>query len=692
MLRLFIATICNICIFSNIHRESFYEEIKKINFNDVKSDILAMFTDSKDFWPADYGSYAPFFIRLAWHCAGSYRQSDGRGGCDGARQRFDPERSWDDNTNLDKARKLLLPIKEKYGKGLSWGDLILFTGNTAIESMNCPVMGFCAGRIDDVDGSDSQLLGPTQEQEALHPCEVNGQCKSPLGATTIGLIYVNPEGPMGKPIPEESRHDVRDTFGRMSMNDSETVALIGGGHSFGKTHGACTSGPGQRPSENETHPWEGTCGGDGKGKNTFTSGFEGSWTSTPLKFGNSYFNNLLNYNWTVHIGSGGHNQWRVSPSSKKGCPFKTSPVAPNVDGNGTQDIMMLTSDISLTKDPIYLNIIKLYAENLTLFASDFSHAWYKLCTRDMGPVSRCFGDNVPPAQPFQYPLPEPSKNQPDWNLVRKAIIEVMHNESDVLKPDYNNTKAHYGGWFVKLAWQCASTFRQTDYLGGCNGARIRFSPQKDWSQNKAMNDVLKVLQQVKEKFVILSWADLIVLAGTTALEEASGMNYDFCGGRSDALDGAGSEFLNQNNYPNLISEFKDRKTLMGLTNREMVALNSRIRGKMSQSSQGYNGTWMGDSWGNEYFKLLLEEKWVPINENEFRSDKKDNIYMMSSDLVMLYDAPLLAIVQEYACDNTLLMNEFREAWTKLMNSDRFDGPVHNLCDKKRENILKFLDN
>ena len=670
-----------ICVFANNPREIFYEELKKIDFISVKSDLLALFTNSKDFWPADYGSYAPLIVRLAWHCAGSYRQSDGRGGCDGARQRFDPERSWDDNTNLDKARKLLVPIKEKYGPGLSWGDLIILAGNTAIESMNGPVFGFCAGRIDDADGTDSHLLGPTAEQEIIHPCPVNGKCKPPLGATTIGLIYVNPEGPMGKPCPYGSSHNVRDTFGRMSMNDSETVALIGGGHSFGKTHGACPSGPGKRPSEDEANPWNGTCG-DGKGINSFTSGFEGSWTSNPLQFNNTYFHNLLNYDWEVQVGPGGHHQWRVSKSGEK-----RSPVSPNVDGRGVQDIMMLTSDISLTKDPKYLEIVKLYASNLSLFASDFSHAWYKLVTRDMGPVSRCFGDNVPPAQPFQYPLPKPSDVQPDWKLVRQSIIDLMYKESDILKPDYIENKPNHGGWFVKLAWQCASTFRQTDYLGGCNGARIRFSPQKDWAENVGMNNVLMLLETVKQSFGDnLSWADLIVLAGNIALEEASGMSYDFCSGRSDATDGSGSEFLNMNTYPNLLTELKDRKTIMGLTNREMIALLGRIRGGNSQITLGYKGTWMLNKWNNEYFKLLIEETWVKISDNEFKSYTRENIYIMASDHVLLYDAPLLAIVQEFASDNNLFMNEFRRAWTKLMNIDRFDGPVKNLCDKKEEQI------
>ena len=677
ILTLFSATLIKIFILSNIHKETYYEKLKTIDFISVKKDILFMLTDSKDFWPADYGSYAPFFVRLAWHCAGSYRESDGRGGCDGARIRYDPERSWDDNTNLDKAIKLLLPIKLKYGQGLSWGDLIILSGNTAIESMDGPVLGFCAGRYDDPDGSDSILLGPSKEQETLNPCPINGQCKSPLGSTTIGLIYVNPEGPMGIPSPEGSAKEIRDIFKRMSMNDRETVALIGGGHSFGKSHGACPLGAGKRPSEDEVNPWKGICGKNGLGKNSFTSGFEGSWTTKPLNFDNSYFKNLLNYNWEVYKGPGGRFQWRVSKLSNK-----SSPLSPTVDGKGKQSIMMLTADISLIRDSSYLNIVKSYAKDLKLFSSDFSHAWYKLTTRDMGPVTRCFGENVLPPQPFQYPLPEASSYQPNWMLVKKAIIELMNMEFDVLKPDYNNGKPYYGGWFVRLAWQCASTFRKTDYLGGCNGARIRFSPQKDWSENVAMNDVLLILKAVKDKFGDnLSWSDLIVLAGTAALEEASGLKYKFCGGRSDSLDGAGSELLKTKNYPNLLDEFKDRTAIMGLTTREMIALTGRIRGGESQIKLGYNGTWMGKAWNNEFFKILIGEKWKVADQKELVSESNNNIYIMKSDQILLYDASLKNILVEFAGDNEMFMNEFREAWTKLMNSDRFDGPFNNICNK-----------
>jgi len=346
--------------------------------------------------------------------------------------------------------------------------------------------------------------------------------------------------------------------------------------------------------------------------------------------------------------------------------------------------MMLTSDISLTRDPKYLALVQLFSNDQTLLGYEFSHAWYKLMTRDMGPVERCFGSLTAPPQPFQYPLPAPSKDQPYWRSVKESIKQVMHTKSDILVPDTVSGNITYGSYFVKLSYQCASSFRRTDNTGGCNGARIRFAPQKDWSENIGTDQVLSLLKPVKDQFGdILSWADLIVLAGTTALEEASGLTYDFCGGRSDATDGLGWESLKGLTYQDKFLEFKDKAELMGMTAREMVALFGKIRGSESQKKLGYKGSWMTDKWDNQYFKLLINEKWTHINDKEVKADGKE-LYMTAGDVTLLYNATLLSIVQEYAQDNATFQNEFKAAWTKLMNADRFDGPVNNKCDKKSE--------
>jgi catalase (peroxidase I) len=353
----------------------------ELDIGAVQEDLKKLMTDSQDWWPADYGNYGPFFIRLAWHCSGSYRETDGRGGCSGGRQRFDPERSWEDNTNLDKARRLLWPIKEKYGLGLSWGDLFVMAGTTAIESMGGPTLGVCVGRVDDEDGSRSEGLMPSD----AHPCTKDGDCEKPMGATTVGLIYVNPEGPMGNPIPDQSALQIRDTFARMGMNDEETVALIGGGHTFGKTHGACDKGAGLSPAETEaaggngdTEAWQGNCG-TGKGKDTFTSGQEGAWTTNPTKWDNSYFRNLLQWKWDVHKGPGGHYQWKVDSAYP--------PQAPDAHVEGAnQDIMMFTSDMALLEDPAdkYQALVKEFASNPAKLDEVFAKAWHKLTTRAFG--------------------------------------------------------------------------------------------------------------------------------------------------------------------------------------------------------------------------------------------------------------------------------------------------------------------
>lgn len=648
--------------------EGHAEALKDLDIDAVKKDIIAMLTNSQDFWPADYGNYGPFFVRQAWHCAGSYRTSDGRGGCDGARQRFEPERSWDDNTNLDKAKTLLWPIKQKYGVGLSWGDLIILAGTTAIESMGGPVLGFCAGRVDDADGTWSLELGPSPQQEFFAPCPVNGQCKLPLGSSTVGLIYVNPEGPMGVPNPIESAGQVRDTFGRMSMNDSETVALIGGGHAFGKAHGACPNGAGPSPKEDPANPWPGMCG-SGKGPDTFTSGFEGAWSTQPTVWTNNYFTELLNNDWSVHIGPGGHNQW---------------------NGSNTKNIMMLTTDISLLNDPMnsYQQLVKLYAQNITELNNAFSHAWYKLTTRDMGPVTRCSGKYVPPAQPFQFPLPDTPDTLADFNQVKDAILFAMSTSNkDILPPDLTpGGDPYYGGVFVQLAYQCASTFRVTDYLGGCNGARIRFSPQKDWPVNVALDKALQLLDSVKKQFGSgLSWADLIVLAGSVALEQATGLEVPFCAGRTDATDGVKHLQPNGNgNYSLSIDYYREKMTLVGLTAREDTALAARLRSDLQMQRVGFSGSWsdVPNVLSNAYFQTLLSETWdanaAASGKLQYKARGK-SIYMTPEDLLLRWDPEFLAISQEFASNNTAFLSAFVPAWTKLMNADRFASSTTNLC-------------
>lgn len=354
--------------------EAHAEAVQTLNIDDVIADLQTRLTDSHPCWPADFGNYGPLFVRLAWHCSGSYRESDGVGGCGGGRQRFEPERSWDDNTNLDKARALLNPIKAKYGDALSWGDLIVAAGTTALRSMGAPITQLCFGRIDDQDGARSLDLGPSQEQQEVAPCEVNGACTSPLGSTTVGLIYVNPEGPVdqegGTPDPSPSRsvEGVRDTFERMGHSDRATVALIGGGHAIGKVHGACPSGPGRAPAETfaddpngVTMPWVGECGGNGKGPNTFTSGFEGQWTSTPLQWSNKFFKDLLHEEWEVWDGPGGHKQWRIASGNES-----------------VGHLMRLTTDMSLLEDEHYRSLVEEYASDMDVFNRDFDDAWSEL--------------------------------------------------------------------------------------------------------------------------------------------------------------------------------------------------------------------------------------------------------------------------------------------------------------------------
>lgn len=637
-----------------------YANCDVVDFTAVKKDITALLTNSQDFWPADFGHYGGFFIRLAWHCNGSYRKSDGRGGCDGGRIRHLPERAWADNTNLDKALDLLAPIKQKYGAALSWGDLITLAGTTAIESMGGPVLGFCGGRTDDVDGTDSVELGPSNEQDAIAHCEVNGDCKSPLGPTTIGLIYVNPEGPMGVPDPAGSAPQIRDTFGRMGMDDRETVALIGGGHAFGKTHGACPTGPGPDPIQAPDAPWPGTCGSGalkGKGNNTFTSGFEGAWTFTPTKWGNGYFKGLTGLKWEKFTGPGNHNQWRPVPD--------TNPP-----------VRMLTADIALLHDDKYKAIATEFASNITALNEAFSHAWYKLTSRDMGPVGRCKGKLVPPAQPFQNPLPDsPAPNTlPNFDVVRQRVKDLLNKDISGLTSDKVGGKSYNGALFVHLAYQCAATFRITDYAGGCNGAKIRFSPQKDWEGNAGLDTVIAALEPIKKDFPTLSTADLVVIAGQVALEQAGSEKIEFIGGRVDAKDGANVEQLAPRKYyPNPLVAVRDDRKVRGLSEYEYVALAGRPRSAVQQKRLGFKGTFTDkiSTVSNEFFKVLVSNKWVKVGDHEYQAEGK-NIFMQDTDVALIWDSTYKAIVQLFASDVAIFKHVFAQAWNTLMTADHFN--------------------
>eukprot|EP00760_Papus_ankaliazontas_P019019 PhM_4_TR17829/c0_g1_i1/m.68925/K03782/katG; catalase-peroxidase len=640
-----------------------------LDWDSVKQDIKALLTESKPFWPADYGNYGPFFVRQAWHCSGSYRSSDGLGGCDGARQRFNPELSWADNTNLDKAKTLLWPIKQKYGLGLSWGDLIVLAGTTAIETMGGPVLGFCGGRIDDDNGDWSKLLGPTKQQEARHPCPVNGKCPvPPFGTSTIGLIYVNPEGPMGVPDPAGSAPEVRLTFGTMGMNDTETVALIGGGHTFGKTHGACPAGPGPSPKEDPSNPWPGLCP-----NGTFTSGFEGAWTTTPTKWSNEYFRSLASKTFSKAKGPGGHYQWSPSDATP---------------------IIMLTTDISLTVDGVYNGLVQKYANDISAMENDFKHAWYKLVSRDMGPVSRCSGPWVPPAQEFQYPLPAAPTNPPNFDDVANDIAAAMRTKNPALAPDtLEDGTAYYGAVFTTLAWQCAATFRVADYIGGCNGARIRLAPQSTWATNVAMDKALDVLASVKNKYGDnLSWADTIVLAGNVALRNAAGtntaFNITFCGGRSDATTAIPEMYLTSmvGNYSMTLQNMKDEQMRLALTDAQYVALQARLRSPGQLSRLGYTNVAAlnrPNVLSNAYFNTLLSSKWTPVVDahsgETVHVASSGNVVALQTDVNLVYHAPYLAHVRDFASDNQYFLTTFAAAWTRLMNADRFNGSTGNVC-------------
>jgi len=654
--------------------KSYGELVEKLDWEQVRSDLRQLYRSSNSNWPADYGHYGGLFVRLAWHCSGSYRQSDGRGGCEGGNQRFEPERSWADNTNLDKARSLLTPIKLKYGQGLSWGDLFILAGTEAIKDMGGPVLGFCAGRIDNVDNSQTRLLGPTMEQKELYECEVDGDCKEPLGQNTMGLIYVNPEGPFGVPDAQGAADTIRDVFGRMTMDDRENVALIGGGHTFGKAHGACPDGAGPSPAEDENDPYPGNCG-TGRGNDAFTSGFEGPWTANPVQWDNTYMKNLVDYEWEAWMGPGGRWQWRpkIDRNDKRqkwdeSFAIPRAPPPYPAGNNETQEIMMMTTDVGLIVDPEYRKYVHEFAEDEDAFANAFQDVWYKLTSRDMGPATRCTGPYVPPPQNFQHPLPDPPTELADMTKVEAALERILSTSSSV--NDIHQQQKQHASEFIRLAWQCANTFRITDYLGGCNGARIRYSPGKDWESNIGLNKTLELINPVKTQFGEgLSWADLIVMAGNVGLKSiinasankrVNDNNYNnvvvpFCPGRTDAEDGSGWDALafgNDQVLPDSVGALLEINQRRGLIPKEFVVL----------------------SWTFYYPSYEVSTKY--LRDILISSEPCEDVVTCG-----LLNHPELRVWTDYYVEvgDAIFIEDLIKVWTKLMTADCFDGPTGNLC-------------
>ena len=678
------------------------EAFESLDLEAVKADLETVMADSKDWWPADYGHYGPLFIRMAWHSAGTYRTADGRGGAAGGRQRLPPLDSWPDNVNLDKARRLLWPIKKKYGRKLSWADLIVLAGNVALESMGFETFGFAGGREDDYTPDEAVDWGPEDQWEMTSEerFDEDGSLRGPLGNTVMGLIYVNPEGPNGEPDPEKSAKNIRESFSRMAMNDEETVALIAGGHTFGKVHGAdepeghMGPEPAAAPIEEQGLGWDNDFG-EGKGPDTITSGIEGPWNTTPTQWDMSYINNLLSYDWEPERGPGGAWQWTTTGG-------ELDAAAPGVqDPENKEDVMMLTTDVALKKDPDYKAILERFREDPAAFQSAFAKAWYKLIHRDMGPPARFRGPEVPDeVMIWQDPVPDA-----DYDLIGDAAITEL--KEAVLASDLTVSQ------LVKTAWAAASTYRDSDKRGGANGARIRLEPQRSWEVNEPdeLTDVLAVLESIQRDFndgrsddVRVSLADLIVLGGNAAVEEAaSRAGYDvtvpFEPGRTDATaeqtDVESFEALEPDadgfrNYVGEDAEWKqeehlvDRADLLNLSASEMTALVGGLRALGANYDDSELGIFT-DSPGtltNDFFQTVLDMsyEWEPVSEDreafELRDRETGAVDYRGSrvDLIFGSNARLRALSTVYGSDEAeeMLVEDFVDAWHKVMAADRFD--------------------
>ena len=655
------------------------EEFKKLDYKALKKDLNDLMTDTQDWWPADYGHYGPFFIRMTWHAAGTYRTSDGRGGGGTGDQRFAPLNSWPDNGNLDKARRLLWPVKQKYGNKISWADLFILTGNVAIESMGGKTFGFSGGRPDIWSPPEDIYWG--KENEWLENKRYSGdrELEMPLGAVQMGLIYVNPQGPDGNPDPLASAKDIRETFARMAMNDEETVALTAGGHTFGKAHGA--SDPdvyvGPEPEgaaiEEMGLGWKNTYA-SGKGRDTITSGIEGAWTANPTKWDNGYFDLLLGYEWELVKSPAGAHQWHaINP--------KQEDLAPDAqDGSIKVPTMMTTADMAMREDPAYKVISKRFHENPDQFQDAFARAWFKLLHRDMGPKTRYLGPEVPEEELiWQDPIPAGSDNY-DIESVKTLI-----KNSDLTVQE-----------MVETAWASASTFRSTDMRGGANGSRIRLEPQKNWEVNKPnqLSKVLNILEGIALE-AGASIADVIVLAGNVGIEQASGKTLEFSPGRGDATQENTDEesfavlepfvdgFRNfqKKDYGIKPEEMMlDKAQIMGLTAPEMTVLLGGMR-SLGISSDGHGiFTEPSGKLSNDFFVKLLDMgvEWKPTGSNVYEATDRSTSQKVRTatrvDLAFGSNSQLRAITEVYASNDSQnkFVEDFIASWNKVMNLDRFD--------------------
>jgi len=679
---------------------NYAEAFKSLDLKALKKDIFELMTTSQDWWPADYGHYGPFFIRMAWHSAGTYRIADGRGGGGFGTQRFAPLNSWPDNANLDKARFLLWPIKQKYGKKISWADLMILTGNCALESMGFKTFGFAGGRADVWEPAEDVYWGSEGEWLGDKRYTGNRELENPLGAVQMGLIYVNPEGPNGNPDPLAAAYDIRETFGRMAMNDYETVALIAGGHSFGKSHGAADPGKhiGREPEgagiEEMGFGWKNSFG-TGNAGDTITSGLEGAWTTTPTKWSHNFFENLFNYEWELSKSPAGAHQWKPKDGAGEG-------LVPDAhDATKKHAPFMLTTDLSLRFDPAYEKVSRHFFENPDEFADAFAKAWYKLTHRDMGPITRYLGSEVPKeVLIWQDPVPAV-----DHELINDADIAAL--KTKIIATGLSISQ------LVATAWASASTFRGSDKRGGANGARVRLAPQKDWEVNnpKELSSVLKTLEAVQEEFnkaqtgnKKVSIADIIVLGGCVGIELAakSGghtITVPFTAGRTDAsqeqtdiesfavLEPSADGFRNYYKPKHKASAEEilvDKAQLMTLTAPEMTVLLGGLRVLNINYNNAQHGlfTLRPGSLTNDFFVNLLDMSttWKAnsdaqnVFEGSDRTTGKVKWTGTRADLIFGSNSELRAIAEVYGCEDAQkkFVNDFVNVWNKVMNLDRFD--------------------